>query len=60
MSGQRLGIVDQPGQFLVHLFGDTGFEYADQQFEGSGDAGRRLLPPLTDLDQIPQWFNYAA
>ncbi|MCY1463259.1 hypothetical protein D9M71_811290 [compost metagenome] len=60
MAGQRAGVIDQPGELLVHLFGDAGVEYTDFQGESSGHTVRRGLEPLHDLDQVAKWFHHTA
>lgn len=38
VAADGLGVVDQPGEFLIHLFGDAGIQHSHQQAEGAGRA----------------------
>ncbi|CNK33538.1 Uncharacterised protein [Yersinia enterocolitica] len=58
MTAAWLGVVYQPLQLLIHLFGNTGFQYTYIKAKGAG--GFVGLPPLDHLDEIAQRFNHPS
>ena len=60
VSAERLGVIDQALELLVHRIADTGVEHADLQAEGAGRTDRNPLPPLNDFDQVAQRLDHPA
>jgi hypothetical protein len=57
-SGQRLRVIDQALDFLVHRVVDTGVEHADLKAKCAAGAGRILLSPFDDADEVAKRLDY--
>lgn len=60
MPAAGLGVIDQEGKFLIHLFGDAGVEDANLECERTWLSVRGGLPPFDNLDQITQRLDHSA